>query len=61
MFIFEREKDSTCAPVGEGQKERGTEDPKGCGLCTDSREPEAGLELTTCEIMSQAEVGGLTD
>ena len=43
------------AQVGEGQRERGTEDPK------DSTEPHTGLESTNCEIMTQAKVGCLTD
>ena len=30
------------------------------GLCADSREPDAGLKLMNCEIMTQAEVGSLT-
>ena len=31
------------------------------GLCTDSREPDAGLELMNYEIMTWAEVGCFTD
>ena len=41
--------------TGEGQRERETEDPN--RLCTDSREPSVGLEVTNCAIMSSAEVG----
>ena len=33
-----------------GQIERGTEDQS--GLCADSRQPDAGLEVTNCEIMT---------
>ena len=31
------------------------------GLCADSREPDVGLKLMNCEIMTRAEVGQLTD
>ena len=31
------------------------------GLCVDSREPDAGLELTSPEVMARAEVGRLPD
>ena len=44
MFIFEREHD-----WGRG-RERETEDPR--GLCTASREPDAGLELKISELKS---------
>ena len=50
LFLSERE----TAQVGEGQRERGTEDPK--GLCADSSEPDVGLELMNCETMTRAEV-----
>ena len=40
VYLFERER----AQTGVGQRERGTEDPS--RLCADSREPDAGLELT---------------
>ena len=49
MFIFERERER--AQVGEAERERertGTEDLKRA----DSSEPDAGLELTSCEIMT---------
>ena len=46
MFIFDRER----AWVGEGQRERETEDRKQAPV--DSREPEAGLKLTNREIMT---------
>ena len=36
--------------AGEGQRQRGTGIRS--GLCTDSREPDAGLELTNREIMT---------
>ena len=40
MFIFEREKEER---EEEGQREGGTKDRK--WACTDSREPDAGIEL----------------
>ena len=53
LFIFERE------TAGEGQRRRAQR--IWSGLCADSREPDAGLELTNCEMVTWAEVGGLTD
>ena len=49
MFIFER---------GEGQRERETEDSK---QALTAESPLRGLEPTNGEIMTGAEVGGLTD
>ena len=46
LFIFERE--------GE------TESEEGSGLWAVSTEPYAGLKLTSCEIVTWAEVGRLT-
>ena len=43
MFVFERER----AQVGEGRRERIPS-----RLCTISTEPNAGLKLTTREIMT---------
>ena len=43
LFIFERERESKGAAERRGQRIRG-------GLCTDSREPDAGLELTNHEM-----------
>ena len=61
LFIFwETERDR--AQVGEGQRERETsESQAGSRLWTDSTKPDTRLELTTCEIMTWAEVGCLTD
>ena len=40
----------------------GTEDPKaGSTLTTESREPDAGLHLENCEIITRAQVGHATD
>ena len=41
--------------MGEGQRERETEDPS--RLSAVSTEPDVGLELTNCDIMTCAEVG----
>ena len=58
LLILEREERER-AQAGEGQRERETEDPK--WVYADSREPDAGLELTNREIMTQAKVRHLTD
>ena len=55
MFLFyfilrERERQH----VGEGQRERETESEAGSMLQAVSTQPEAGLELTNDEIMTQA-------
>ena len=48
--------------VGEGQRERETQNPKQTsGSEPSSTEPDAGLELTDREILTWAEVGSLTD
>ena len=58
MFIFERERERVWA--GEGQRERGVGGQRiGSGLA--SEELDVGLELKNHEIMTQAEVGCLTD
>ena len=44
-----------CAGVGEGHRERG-EQKSWSGLCADSSEPNVGLKLTNCEIMTWADV-----
>ena len=59
VFIFETERDR--AWTGEGQREGDTESETGSRLWAVSPEPDAGLELTDCEIMTWAEVGRLTD
>ena len=45
LIFFER------VQVGEGQRAGGRERIRS-RLCTDSREPDAGLELMNCEIMT---------
>ena len=58
MFIFERDRDM----VGTGREREGdTESEVGSRLRGVSTEPDAGLELTDREIMTCAEVAGLTD
>ena len=60
MFIyFERERQS--ASRGGTDREGDTESEAGSRLRAVSTEPDVGLELTSCEIMAQAEVGRLTD
>ena len=59
LFIFETERDRAWA--GEGQREGDTESETGSRLWAVSTEPDTGLELTDCEIMTWAEVGPLTD
>ena len=48
MFIFERERERE-HEWERGREERETEDLR---LCADSKEPDAGLKLTNCEIMT---------
>ena len=59
MFIFERETHRTGA--GKEQREGDTEFQVGSRLWAVSTEPDVGLELTNCEIMTWAEVGRSTD
>ena len=46
---------------GEAEREEDTESEAGSRLWAVSTEPDAGLELTDCEIVTWAEVGCLTD
>ena len=46
---------------GGAQRVGDTESEAGSGLSAVSTEPDMGLELTNCKIMTPAEVGGLTD
>ena len=45
---------------GRAEREGDTESEAGSRLCSVSPEPDAGLELTNCEIMTCAEVRGST-
>ena len=47
--------------VSGGGAERDTESEAGPRLWAVSTEPQVGLQLTDCEIMTWAEVGRLTD
>ena len=46
---------------GGAEREGDKESKAGSRLCAVSTEPNAGLELTNCEIMTRAEVERLTD
>ena len=57
--FFERQRQSVSR--GGAEREGDTESEAGSRLWTDSTEPDAGLELTDCEIMTWAKVGRSTD
>ena len=59
MFVFETERDK--ARAGEGQREGDTESEAGSRLSAISTEPDTGLELTSCEIMTWDKVGCSTN
>ena len=62
MFIIferERERENMYLQAEEGRG-RGRQRIQS-GLCTDSREPDAGLELRNHEIMTWAKVRGLAN
>ena len=46
---------------GGAEREGDTESKSGCRLRAVSPEPDLELELTSCEIMTRAEVGHPTD
>ena len=58
--LFLRETETECEWVG-AEREGGTESEGGSRLQAVSTEPDAGLELTSCEIVTWAEVGPSTD
>ena len=58
-FLTERERQSMSG--GGAEREGDTESEAGSRLPAVSTEPYMGLELKYCEIMTWAEVGGLTD
>ena len=61
MFIFERQRE-TEHEQGRGREREGDrESEAGSRHRAVSTKPNAGLELTSCEIMTWAEVGCLTD
>ena len=59
LFIFERQRDSMSR--GGAEREGDAESEAGSRFRAVSTEPDAGLELTNCEIMTRAEVGRLTN
>ena len=60
-FISDRERKSVSVSEGGAEREGDTESGAGSRLRAVSTEPDAGLDLTNCEIMTWAEVGCLTD
>ena len=58
-FFGDRERQSMNG--GGAEREGETESEAGSRLWAVSPEPDAGLELTDCEIVTWAEVGRLTD
>ena len=63
MFIhfWETERQNTSGAGGRAEGKEDTESEAGSRLRAVSTEPDAGLEFTDREIMTWAEVGGLTD
>ena len=63
MFIYfwDRERQSKSGGVVGREREGDTESEAGSRLWAVSTEPDAGLKLTNCEIMTWAEVGHSTD
>ena len=57
IYFLERERERERARMWEGQREG---DRIQSGLCGDSRESNAGPELTNHEIMTRAEVSRFT-
>ena len=57
--MWERERQSVS--MGGADREGDTESEAGFGLRAVSTEPDTGLELTNCDIMTWAEAGRLTD
>ena len=63
MFIYfwQREREGESISRGGAEREGDTESEAGSRLWPVSTEPDVGLELTDCEIMTWAKVGCLTD
>ena len=63
MFIYfwERERERQSAGGGGAEREGDTGSKAGSRLWAVSTEPDAGLKLTDCEIMTWAKVQHLTD
>ena len=60
-FIFERERERQDASGLGAEREGDTDSEAGSRLRAASTEPDAGLELMSCEIVTRAEVGCSTD
>ena len=61
MFIYFWRRDTQSASGGGAEREGDTESEAGSRPWAVSTEPDAGLELTNCEIVTWFEVGRLTD
>ena len=61
MFIYFWDRERQSMNEGGSEREGDTESEAGSRLWAVSTEPDAGLELTDCEIMTWAEVGRLTN
>ena len=61
MFIYFWEGERQSMSGGGAEREGDTESEVGSRLWAVSTEPDVGLELMNCEIMTWAEVGSLTD
>ena len=61
MFIYFWQKDRVSMSGGGAEREGDTESKAGSRLWAVSTEPDTGLELTSCEIMTWAEVRRSTD
>ena len=61
MFIYFWDRERQSMNRGGAEREGDTESETGSRLWAVSTEPDAGLKLTDCEIMTWAEVGRLTD
>ena len=61
MFIYYWETETQSMSRGGAESGGDKESEVGSRLWAVSTEPDAGLELTNCEIMTWAEVGRLTN
>ena len=58
-YFWRRERQSVSG--GGAEREEDTESEAGSRLRAGSTEPPVGLQLKSCEIMTWAKIGGLTD
>ena len=61
MFIYFWDRERQSMNEGGSEREGDTESEAGSSLWAVSTEPDTGLELTNCEIMTWAKVRCLTD